>query len=474
MDSQTLAALQATYDRVADEYTRRIADELQHKPLDREWLARLAERLHGRGVICDMGCGPGHVARFLRECGATVAGVDLSPGMLEQARGLNPEIEFRQGNLLALDVPDETWAGIAAFYSIVHVPRADVPTALAEFKRTLQPGGLLMLAFHAGDEILHLDEWWERPVSADWHFFRSEEMLGYLRAAGFVVEDAVEREPYPDVEHPSRRAYILARKPAPPLAPDELLALYDRELRVELDDPDGRRESFPRLVRIVRPAPRLNMITYSRLDPGELDAVAAEQVAYFRQFDQPFEWVVCEHDDPPDLVERLIALGFARDDDPSALMVLDLDRIPAALQAPVSADVRRLTTPAEIEDVARVEQRANGGDFSWLAKRLNKHVALPDYLSVYGAYVDGEPASAAWVYFYPGTYFAGCFGGATAPEHRGRGLYRALVAARAQEALRRGCRFVTVGAGPLSRPILARCGFERITWAHSMRWKGEA
>jgi hypothetical protein len=79
-------------------------------------------------------------------------------------------------------------------------------------KRVLRPGGLLLLAFHVGDETVHLDEWWGQAVSVDFHFFRPQEMADSLRAAGFEVEEVVEREPYPDVEHQSRRAYIFARK----------------------------------------------------------------------------------------------------------------------------------------------------------------------------------------------------------------------------------------------------------------------
>ena len=64
------------------------------------------------------------------------------------------------------------------------------------------------MAFHIGDEILHLDEWWEEPVSVDFVFFQPDEMRNYLERAGLEIEEVIEREPYPDVEHPSRRAYI--------------------------------------------------------------------------------------------------------------------------------------------------------------------------------------------------------------------------------------------------------------------------
>ena len=212
MSYQPLDDVEGSYDRVAGEYTLRISGELEHKPLDRQLLDRFAAEVRRIGPACDLGCGPGHVARYLHDRGVQVTGLDLSPAMVEQARRLNPGIAFRQGNMLALDVEDGAWGGIAAFYSIIHVPRAQVAAALAEMNRVLRPGGLLLLAFHVGDETIHLDEWWGQPVTLDFHFFRPDEMAESLRAAGFEVEDPIERGPYPDVEHPSRRCYIFARR----------------------------------------------------------------------------------------------------------------------------------------------------------------------------------------------------------------------------------------------------------------------
>ncbi|MBL8094263.1 MAG: methyltransferase domain-containing protein [Anaerolineales bacterium] len=214
MTDSSPADLRASYDRIADAYARQIYDELRHKPFDRQQLDQLAAIVGSRGLICDLGCGPGQVARYLADRGAAVVGVDLSEGMLAQARRLNPDLTFVQGDLRALtDVPDSAWVGIAAFYSIIHIPRAQVVEALRELQRVLEPGGWLLLAFHIGDEVLHLSTWWERPVSADFVFFQADEMTRYLESAGFSLEYALEREPYPAVEHQSRRAYILARKP---------------------------------------------------------------------------------------------------------------------------------------------------------------------------------------------------------------------------------------------------------------------
>ena len=86
--------LQVSYDRVAEEYARRYFHELDHKPFDREQLARFAERVRDVGPVCDLGCGPGQIARFLHGLGVDAFGIDLSPGMVALAARLNPALRF--------------------------------------------------------------------------------------------------------------------------------------------------------------------------------------------------------------------------------------------------------------------------------------------------------------------------------------------------------------------------------------------
>jgi len=203
----------SSYDNIAHEYAENIFNELQGKPLDRALLNRFAEAVLPLGIAVDLGCGPGQIARYLHEQGVPVIGIDLSPAMIALARQLTPTVNLYQGNLLALDAPDETYGGIAAFYSIIHVPRPQVVTALTELKRVLVPNGVLLLAFHRGQEILHPEEMWGKAVDMDFIFFERAEMEGYLRQAGLNVLEISERAPYADVEHPSRRVYIFARKP---------------------------------------------------------------------------------------------------------------------------------------------------------------------------------------------------------------------------------------------------------------------
>jgi len=205
-------SVRENYDRLADEYARRIFNELEHKPLDRELLTRFAAQVRDRGEVCDLGCGPGHVARYLHEAGTRVFGLDLSSRMIENARRLNPGLTFRVGNMMGLDLEDGSLAGIAAFYSIVNIPQETLPLVFREMERVLQPGGHVFLAFHMGDGVTGEDELWGHPISMEFFFFQPKEIQRLLEQAGFVIEEIIERGPYPDVEYQSRRAYIFARK----------------------------------------------------------------------------------------------------------------------------------------------------------------------------------------------------------------------------------------------------------------------
>jgi SAM-dependent methyltransferase len=204
-----------SYDTLAEDYARRFHHEMDHKPFDRHMLLWLAGRVGDAGTICDLGCGPGQVAAYLKTCGADVCGIDLSAEMVAQAARLHPDIPFRQDDMLKLaTVADGSLAGIAAFYSIIHIPREGVVTALRQIKRALQPGGLLLLTFHIGDETRHFDDLWGHAVDVDFLFFETDAMKGYLAAAGFEITEAITRDPYPEtVEVATRRAYFFARRP---------------------------------------------------------------------------------------------------------------------------------------------------------------------------------------------------------------------------------------------------------------------
>lgn len=209
--SETSPDLQSSYDRVAERYAEEYFAELERKPYDRGMLDEFAESVRDQGKVCEIGCGPGQVARYLKDRGVDIHGVDLSEEMVRNASRLNPDISFEQGNMLALRASDNSLAGIVSFYAVIHLQRADVTEALAEMNRVLQPGGHLLISFHEGEGELHRDEWYGQPVSIDVTLMNGEEMTDYLEAAGFEVDLIVKRQPY-DFEYPTRRVYVQASK----------------------------------------------------------------------------------------------------------------------------------------------------------------------------------------------------------------------------------------------------------------------
>ncbi|HZU13404.1 MAG TPA: class I SAM-dependent methyltransferase [Chloroflexota bacterium] len=213
-DSSSPSDPEAAYDAVAVDYAAHYYHELQHKPFDRAILGRLAVIAGPLGPICDLGCGPGQIARYLHDHGADAIGLDLSSQMVAEAQRLNPDIAFRQGTMLALPYDDSSLGGIAAFYSIIHIPPVQRPAVFAEMWRVLRPGGAILIAFHLGDEVVHRDEWWGHPISLDGYLLKRPELEEEIREAGFHIVESRERDPNPAVENPTRRAYILAQKPA--------------------------------------------------------------------------------------------------------------------------------------------------------------------------------------------------------------------------------------------------------------------
>lgn len=208
--------IQSGYDKVAVDYAQKFINEQDAKPMDQQMLQRFSDEVCGKGLVCDLGCGPGQVGAWLHEHGGVkqVIGIDLSERFIEEARKLHPQLGFRQGDMLDLQEPDNCWAGVTAFYSLIHIPHDQIVDALKEIKRVLKPGGVLLLTFHVGSEIIHVDTFFEQEVSMDFIFFEPEEMESYLRSAGYEKIETTVREPYaPEVEHQSRRAYIFARKP---------------------------------------------------------------------------------------------------------------------------------------------------------------------------------------------------------------------------------------------------------------------
>ncbi|HVF57272.1 MAG TPA: GNAT family N-acetyltransferase [Pyrinomonadaceae bacterium] len=255
----------------------------------------------------------------------------------------------------------------------------------------------------------------------------------------------------------------------------ELLALYDRDERIEsvCGGPGVRRELTPRVIRHVNIPERESFIIYSSLDERTVEEAITEQIEFFESAGRSFEWKVFAHDRPADLKERLVARGFEAEET-EAVMVLELEDAPETLLRPVTEDVRRVVEVEELRDVVAVQREVWGGDRNSLGEQLGEELQLsPNNLSVYVAYADGVAAAAAWLRFSGHSRFASLWGGSTLSRHRRKGLYTALLAARVQEARRRGVPFLTIDAGRMSRPVVEKYGFRVLTHATACRWRAK-
>ncbi|WP_449243017.1 class I SAM-dependent methyltransferase [Desulfovibrio sp.] len=208
--AQDLRTIRTFYETVAVEWARAFAGEHDRKPMDHEMLARFARDVGDRRPVWEFGCGPGNTCRLLKNLGLEPSGLDLSEGMLEQARAAHPDIVFRAGNMLDLDFPDASLAGIVAFYAIVHFSPEQIARAFHEAFRVLRPGGPFLLAWHVGEGSLRITEFLGKAVDVAFILFPVDQITDLLRQAGFTRVEVVEREPYPDVEYPTRRAYGFA------------------------------------------------------------------------------------------------------------------------------------------------------------------------------------------------------------------------------------------------------------------------
>ena len=200
---------------MARRYAEEISGELEDKPFDREFLDRFASAVKGRGKVVELGCGPAHVAAYLAMGGVDISGVDLSPAMVGEAQRLFPELEVIVGDMLELPFGDASLGGLIAFYSIIHFDDEQLETAFSEMARVLKDSGLLALAFHIGDEVVHREQWWDMPVVLDARFLRVDLITKLLARTELEIVTSEERGPYaPEVEYQSRRAYIVASRTA--------------------------------------------------------------------------------------------------------------------------------------------------------------------------------------------------------------------------------------------------------------------
>ena len=239
----------------------------------------------------------------------------------------------------------------------------------------------------------------------------------------------------------------------------EILALYDAEMRANPAPEPGI--CHERSAGVLCAVGFYNCILYSRLGAADADAAIADQVAYFAARGVDVEWKVYGHDLPPDLSRRLSKAGFVADES-ETLMAFDLAHALTAGASPAGVKIRRVADASALADFGAIVAATFNDTAIATIERYGPRLTDPS-LGLYVAYTDGRPVAAARLEMCADRPFAGLWGGMTLPAYRRRGIFRALVGTRADEARRRGYRFLNVDARETSRPILVRLGFMALT-----------
>ncbi len=255
---------------------------------------------------------------------------------------------------------------------------------------------------------------------------------------------------------------------SPALDDRQLLAQFHRQIRLA-----GREdEPTPGIVQdtdgpVVRRYPEHPGTSYCMVEcPRGLgedpDRWIARQVAFFSARQEKVEWKTYSYDEPADLPERLRAAGFVAED-PETLLLGEVGALIHDVTLPADVRVRTVHSDDDLQRVAELMRTIWGADRGGgsLAAEMR---ANPDALDVVVAEqrADGPVLCAGWLRYSRGTDFASMWGGSTLPDWRRRGLYRATVSHRAQQARARGYRFVRLDTSPDSRPILVRLGLRAV------------
>jgi GNAT superfamily N-acetyltransferase len=255
-----------------------------------------------------------------------------------------------------------------------------------------------------------------------------------------------------------------------------LLAAFDEQARRPPSDPPAgvRHEPDGPLVRVV--GEERGFISAPRdtgARGGDLDALIARQRDYFAARGEAVEWKTYDYDEPADLPDRLRAAGFVPEDPETVVVALTAD-IAAEPVLPAGVMLRQVTADADMHRIGAMMSEVWHTTRDWAAPHLIREVAAaPDDYIVLIAEATGQVVSAGWLEMRPGSLFAGLWGGATLREWHGRGIYRALVARRAQLAAARGVRYLHVDASGGSAPILRRLGFEPLAVTTPWVWTPE-
>jgi len=200
-----------SYNLAAEKYYEDFKDEMKQKEYDRAFLDEFSSHFDPASIICDVGCGPGHITRYIHDKGLKVFGVDISEKCVEVARRENPGMRFQVMDMANLDLADESVDGIISFYSIIYTPKRFQPVLFREFNRVLKTGGRICVAVKKGDTEGYVDELIGFKTKLYFANFNEAEIRNYLEANKFRVASLETRRPY-DFEIPVDRIYATGVK----------------------------------------------------------------------------------------------------------------------------------------------------------------------------------------------------------------------------------------------------------------------
>ena len=255
----------------------------------------------------------------------------------------------------------------------------------------------------------------------------------------------------------------------------EYLDAYDRQLRTDAETPSAVAVTRLGPLRLVTFAGGRGFVTYRDLG-GADGAVIARWVegalAHYRE--DPgitrVEWKTRAHDRAPALHDELVRNGFVPEE-PESIMIGEAALLAVDVPLPTGIQLRRVTSEPDVRALSAMQEEVFGGEFAQeMADALLRRLGFGDGMELWVAEADGEIVSSGRLEPVPATEFAGIWGGATRPEWRGRGLYRALTAARARSALVLGKRLIHSDSTEASRPILERAGLVKVSTTTPYLW----
>jgi hypothetical protein len=255
-----------------------------------------------------------------------------------------------------------------------------------------------------------------------------------------------------------------------------LLAAYDEQLPTDAETPSAISVTQHGPLRLVILPGACGFVTYRDLGGADTDAIrrlTREALAFFCADLEisNVEWKTRGHDHAPGLYEALLATGFTPGE-PESIMIGAAQGLAADVERPGGVSLRRVTHEADVRAMTAMQDEVFGDPVSAeAAEALLRRLSFGDGMELWVAQAQGRIVSAGRLEPVPGTDFAGIWGGATRQDWRGRGIYRALTAARARSALRLGKTLVNSDSTEYSRPILERSGFIRVSTTTPYTWR---